>query len=139
MWKWQGYEIFCGKLVKIATLWSGVDVKLGCVQDLEAIGIYDGIWACASLLHVPADELQSVFSLLARALTPGGTLYCSFKHGEFEGIRDGRYFTDLTEAGLTKIVDASGLAIVETRITNDVRPEQVKVEWLNAIMVRNCG
>ena len=125
------------ELVKIATSWSGVAVKLGSVQDLTAIGKYDGIWACASLLHIREEELQSAFATLARALKAGGTIYCSFKYGEFEGTRDGRHFTDLTEAAFAKIVDGTGLTILETRISNGVRPDVANIEWLNALLTKD--
>jgi hypothetical protein len=107
------------------------------VQDLVAVGEYDGIWACASLLHIPKAELKSVFTTLARALAAGGTLYCSFKYGEFEGVRDGRHFTDLNEAAFAKIIVGTGLTIVETRITTGVRPEVTKIEWLNGLLTKD--
>jgi 2-polyprenyl-3-methyl-5-hydroxy-6-metoxy-1,4-benzoquinol methylase len=43
---------------------------------------YDGIWCCASLLHVERDALPSVVGALRDALKPGGVMYVSFKHGE---------------------------------------------------------
>ena len=57
---------------------------------------YDGIWACASILHLPKKELKEVFKKMLTALKPGGRIYTSFKYGEYEGERNGRYFTDFT-------------------------------------------
>ena len=53
--------------------------------------------ACASLLHLPRKDLVEVFRKVRDALKQGGILYTGFKYGTFEGMRNGRYFTDFTE------------------------------------------
>src|SRR5699024_9780161 len=45
---------------------------------------FDGIWVCASLLHVPAQELPATFRHLASLLADNGVFYVSFKYGEGE-------------------------------------------------------
>ena len=69
-------------------------------QELDAVEKYDGIWACASILHLPKDELAAVIRKTETALKHGGTIYASFKYGSFEGIRRDRFFTDFTEETL---------------------------------------
>src|SRR5262249_18287515 len=66
-------------------------------QGLEYEQEFDAIWACASLLHVPRRDLDDVFRRCTRALRPGGIWYISFKLGEAEEVREGRWFTDFTE------------------------------------------
>ena len=58
-------------------------------EDGEA---YEGIWACASLLHLQKDELLPVMKVLSQALIPGGAFYTSFKYGTFEGERKRQAF-----------------------------------------------
>ena len=87
-------------LCKAATLYTGIPVKHMLFQDFHAINHYDGIWACASLLHLPPMELSPVLHHLAEALHDNGILYLSFKYGNFSGFRHGRYFTDFTEASI---------------------------------------
>ena len=60
---------------------------------------YDGIWACASILHLPKKQLREVLKNMYAALKSKGWIYTSFKYGEFEGERNGRYFTDFTGSG----------------------------------------
>jgi hypothetical protein len=72
-------------------------------QEMVWHGEFDGIWACASLLHVPRLELAEVLRGVLRALRFNGTLYTSFKHGTGERIVDGRLFTDMTEGELSSI------------------------------------
>ncbi len=97
-------------------------------QTFDELGFltrsFDGVWACASLLHVPYAKLTGKsLEKLSRALKPGGILYASFKYGDFEGERNDRYFTDLTEERLAGVVGTGGgsLAVVETFVTGDVR------------------
>jgi hypothetical protein len=63
--------------------------------------MFDGIWACASLLHIPTYEMVNVLNKCYNALKENGVMYCSFKLGEFEGERNGRFFTDLIEERLS--------------------------------------
>lgn len=65
---------------------------------------YDGVWACASLLHLRREEIPLVLSRLAAMLRQPNIVYLSFKYGEFAGERNGRYFTDLTEESLAGVI-----------------------------------
>ena len=106
-------------------------------QDLEAKDAYDGIWACSSILHLPKDELIDVLQRITHALKPEGVLYTSFKYGTFEGTRNGRYFTDFTEETLGRFwICVPSLQIVETWITQDVRPGREEERWINLLARR---
>ncbi len=93
------------ELVTLARQLSGKPVVQMRFQDVDAIERYDGIWCCASLLHVSEAELPGVMTKLAMALKPGGVGYLSFKHGRGEREKDGRRFTDMDRAGLQKLVE----------------------------------
>src|SRR4051794_16741323 len=68
--------------------------------------IFDGVWACASLLHVPREALPDTIRQLARALKPGGIFYMSFQSGEGERVEpDGRLFTNFSPAALRQMID----------------------------------
>ena len=66
-------------------------------EELDESEKYDGIWACASILHLPIEELQEVFIKMIHAIKNSGYIYSSFKYGDFEGYRNDRYFTDFNE------------------------------------------
>ncbi|MCP1439528.1 2-polyprenyl-3-methyl-5-hydroxy-6-metoxy-1,4-benzoquinol methylase [Erwinia persicina] len=99
------------ELVALARHLSGKPVERMRFQDVAAVEKYDGIWCCASLLHVSEAELPEVMTKLAIALKPGGVWYLSFKYGRGEREKDGRTFTDLDAAGLQKLVDEVNEAI----------------------------
>lgn len=75
-------------------------------QELDYDACFDGIWACASLLHVPERQQPEVFYRLMRALVPGGVLYASWKYGETERTEaaSGRLFCDMTEQRVEALV-----------------------------------
>ena len=123
------------ELCKLASEYTGIPVKHMLFQDLDEKEAYDGIWACSSILHVPANELRDIIKKLANALRAHGIIYTSFKYGTFEGERNGRYFTDMTEETFAKLIqDMDELEIEEQWITSDVRPGRGEEKWLNLIL-----
>lgn len=104
------------------------------VQDMSYYYEFDAIWACASLLHVDKDELNEVFKKCDNALVNNGIMYCSFKYGDFEGIRNERYFIYLTEDSFTQYIKNTDFEILKIAITNDVREERKDERWLNVIL-----
>ena len=95
---------------------------------------FDLIWACASLVHVPLKELPELLIKLKESLKPGGLWYMSFKYGDFEGLRGGRYYTDLTEARLRDVIrQVPGLMVKEMWVSEDVRAN-VTGKWLSGIV-----
>ncbi|HRW67863.1 MAG TPA: class I SAM-dependent methyltransferase [Candidatus Competibacter sp.] len=122
-------------LARLAATHTGLPVHVQRVQDLDQRRRFDGIWACASLLHVPSCELPDVLRRLAAALKPGGILYASFKYGQGERERGGRRFTDLDEAGLAALLQvAPYFTVLETWMTADRRPERAAERWLNSVL-----
>lgn len=132
-----GYEVSATdgseRLCAYASTYSGVKVRHERFQELSEEAVYDGIWACSSILHVPHDGLKDVFMRMARALKDGGVIYTSFKHGTFSGERNGRYFTDLTEETVKDVLP-DPLSIISEWITSDARPGRESEKWLNVLL-----
>ena len=134
----QGYQVEAfdatAEMAKLASQHTGFSVKQMTFSDVDAVNHYDGIWCCASLLHVSAAELPDAMAKLARALKPGGIWYVSFKYGDGERVKDGRRFTDLNEQGLnTLLAGLAGITLVGHWITEDKRPDRSEM-WLNALL-----
>jgi SAM-dependent methyltransferase len=97
--------------------------------------MFDGIWACASLLHLRYDALGDTFRRLRQALKPGGVMYVSFKFGKGERITHGRHFTDLDAPRLRNmVVGIPHCKIIDVWLTPDRRPGREKEQWLNALI-----
>ena len=102
-------------------------------DEISFDGEFDGIWACASLLHVSFDELPYVMKKLRKALKTNGVIYVSFKYGDCMMTKGERSFSNYTVTSLEKILDATGFFVIERGITSDVREERVDEKWVNAI------
>ena len=125
------------EMVKIATRNAGIPVKLMLFSELDEQERYDGIFACASILHVPSAELPDIIGKMKKAVKKGGILDVSFKYGTFEGVRNGRYFTDLTEESIKQLLDqVGGLDVIHTWISDDARPGKDGGLWLNVLFGR---
>lgn len=104
------------------------------VKEMNFTNEFNGIWACASLLHIPYQDLKNVLILCYQALKDNGVMYLSFKYGTFEGERNGRYFTNLNEERLCNLLSSTSFKLVETIVTLDVRPDRPDEKWLNIII-----
>ena len=125
------------ELCRLASDYTGITVRNMLFQDLDEHEKYDGIWACASLLHLRRDELIPVMCSLCQALQPEGAFYVSFKYGSFEGEKNGRYFTDFTLEGFSEFVTkVHELQVIEYWITMDVRNVYANERWLNILLKR---
>lgn len=87
-------------LATLAAQAIGHPVAVRTFSQVDECQIYDGIWACASLLHLPQSQIPQALARLWQALKPGGALYLSFKQGDSQREHKGRHFTDATETQL---------------------------------------
>lgn len=123
--------------VAMARQHSGCDVLH---QDFLALDLpaasFDGIFANASLFHVPRQELARVLGELRAALRPDGVLFSSNPHGrDDEGWNRGRYGTYLAPETWCATVAAAGF----TELARYYRPADQPRErqpWLATVWRR---
>lgn len=106
------------------------------VESLEVVDAFDGVWACASLLHVPAVATRDALTRLRRALVAGGVLYASYKRGDGERWESGRFFNDQTRASIEGLLTEVGFERARTWETRDARPDRADTVWVNALAWR---
>ena len=133
----QGFQVTAVdgslELAKFASELIGQEVIVSDFKDLVLPkASFEAIWASASLLHVHSEELPSILAKVIDLAKPGAVFYMSFKYGDFEGERTGRYYTDLNEARFADFLQKSGrsLEIIEQWVAKDVRPDKPEL-WLN--------
>lgn len=133
----QGYKVTAfdasSEMCRATAELTGLDVKQMKFQDVAYSAEFDGIWACASLLHVSYDELPDVMKRLMRALKPGGTIYVSFKYGEGTMTKGDRTFSNFTELTVKEMLENAGLEVIEYGISGDVRDGRSDEKWINVI------
>jgi len=135
---YETYAVDASKeMVKRASALTGLNIEQKLFQDFEYKNEFDGIWSCASLLHIPKKDIDEVIKKFIRALKNDGVWYMSFKHGDQEREKDNRLFNDYTEASLKELLSKySELSIEELWSTEDKRPDRDET-WVNAIVKKN--
>lgn len=115
-----------------------IECKVLCqsFEEIEIENAYDGIWACASLLHVSQEKLPEVLHRLKQALKDGGILYASFKYGVGEKVKNGRIFNNYNECTLRSLMEEAGFEVLEVFVTEDVREDRKGEKWVNGVGVK---
>lgn len=116
---------------------TGQQVQVQEFNHINEPSTYDGVWACASLLHVNLIELPLIMAKIRDSLKSGGILYVSFKYGNRERTANGRYFTDLNQQRLQELVDlVPAFQVAKIWMTDDLRPGRDQ-KWLNSILYKD--
>jgi SAM-dependent methyltransferase len=120
-------------MVRLASENTGLPVLHMTFDDMTFENAFDGVWTCASLLHVPHAAMDSVFQKFIRALKAGGVWYLSFKVGRGEQIRGERLFSAFDEKSLREFIGRyPALELIQLWESADTRPELAHERWLNA-------
>ncbi len=112
---------------------NGLNVELCDFHNLPYIETFDGIWACASLLH--SNNLPLAFDNLNKALKVGGHIYLSMKYGNGANIENGRFYQYIDEEKLKELCQNSNLSIVEIYNSEDLLKRNNG--WINAVFTKN--
>lgn len=97
------------ELARQAEKLIGRPVKIMRFEELSAHEEFDGVWAEASLLHVPRADLPGILTLIRSALKQDGVFHASFKAGTTEGHDSfGRYYNYPSMEWLQALLDADG-------------------------------
>ncbi len=126
------------KLVKLAKERLKIPAIAADMSVWIADDPYDGIWCCASLMHLNNEDCRIFFSNLKYNLKPGGVMYVSVKSGIETGIdASGRYMKNFTEEDVKELADMEeGFKIAELWYTEDTLSRR-GFKWLNVIVISN--
>ena len=123
------------EMCRLASEYLGMSVRVLEFGELEDVDRYDGIFASASIMHVEYERLLDILPKLARALRTEGVLYVSFKYGETDGYLGKRYYTNMTEERLARMLaQVPQLEVVEQGIFGNEHPGQPDFRWLYAYL-----
>jgi len=134
-----GYDVVAfdasDKMVEISSKLIGKKVYRMTFEDFSLDKNFDGIWACASLLHIKKTDITLTVNRLAKVLRKKGAFYMSYKYGTNEYEKDSRLFNCYDEESFKALVDElESLKIIELFITEDVRPSRKSEKWLNCLL-----
>ena len=117
---------------------SWVHLDFSSIKNQAWENKFTGIWACASLLHVPFLELPFVIKSLLKTLTDDGVMYLSFKYGEGERVDEERFFCDMNESRWKAIVAKIPQVIEYDIWLSTGKRADCKKAWFN-VMIKQKG
>jgi SAM-dependent methyltransferase len=100
------------EMVNLANKTFNIDARQALFEDIDANGIYDGIWANFSLLHATDIEFPSILQMLHQTLRPKGILHIGMKIGQ-GSIRDkfDRFYSYYSEDELRGYLSKAGFIV----------------------------
>ena len=135
----KGYQVtalepsknLCREIQKV---FSG-EIVCSDIQSYQPEQRFDGIWACASFLHLRLEEVLCFFENIDLYLNDNGVVYLSGKNGIYTGeAEDGRYFLEFTEELVENILVVNErMKLKELWYTEDVRGRQ-GFRWMNIVV-----
>ena len=109
----NGYKVRAidgsSEICKITSKYINQEVECMKFEDLDDVEVYDGIWACSSILHVEKENLPGILDKMLRSLKSGGVIYTSFKLGHGYEIKEGKYYNFITKEEMEDVL--KGLSI----------------------------
>ena len=103
--------------------------------DLQ-VGSFDGIFANASMFHIPSKELPGVLAACHRALKPQGVLFMSNPRGNAEGWQGDRY-GHYIEFEVSRLhLEQAGFSILDHYYRPEGKPREEQ-HWLAMVSQRN--
>ena len=141
----KGYNVYAhdgsGAMVAYAKRNLGNRVALAKFNEFDPKSlfgkkiIFDGLWACSSLLHVPEKELVNVLKRYLSFLADQGVFFMSFKRREENHEKDGRIFTNFTKEKLDHSLGSiKNISVLEFLETIDVREDRKDEGWISVIV-----
>lgn len=108
-------------MIDLANKTHDIGARLLSFNQVDMVGVYDGVWANFSLLHAPIGELPGIFAALHTALRTGGVFHVAMKLGAGEE-RDkiDRLYSYLTVAELHGLLADAGFTVLETEEGHEV-------------------
>ena len=137
----RGYEVTAMDasigMVELASQRLGRPVLHLRHEDIAFNREFDGVWANATLLHVPQTSLPDVLARYRTALVPDGVMFASFKLGTGEVIASDRLFANQDAASFREVLaNVPGLDLIEIWPSFDRRPGREHEQWLNVLVQR---
>jgi len=106
------------------------------VGDMRALPfrarVFRGLWASASLLHIPRREISKALAECRRVLAPEGIFFASMKSGVGEGADfDGRWFSYMSEREWSQLLINAGFTLVSIEDNSD-HNESPRTGWITS-------
>lgn len=134
----QGFDVTAmdgsEEMCNLASIHIGQEVLQLNFSEMDFEEVFDGVWANASLLHVPRSEMEDILTKVIRSLKKSGFLYMSFHYGEEEEEKNDRYYTNYNTRTLKELIAKfDKMELIEIKKSQDVIPERDTL-WIYAMV-----
>lgn len=124
-------------LAKKASEYLSQEVLVMDFNDVLYKNKFDGIWACASLLHIPKDEFIFVMNNLLFSLKRKGKMYISLKEGIGESYEGDRFYQYYSDDEIRKIIsNIGGLKLTKSYSSQSVTNPNENRRWNNYFFIK---
>jgi len=135
----SGFEVTSidasSEVCKLAEEYTKHPVICMSFDEIDSSDEFDGIWACASLLHIARESQTAIMEKLVHALKIGGILYASWKYGFEDHYVGERYYCDMNEQLILKTIpDNLNLKVLDLWVSSDVRACSKSQYWINMLL-----
>jgi 2-polyprenyl-3-methyl-5-hydroxy-6-metoxy-1,4-benzoquinol methylase len=123
------------EMARLASVYSEQTCSVMRLQDMPFDGVFDAVWSCAALVHVPKRDIEFVLRRLSASLKPSGIAYFSFIVGEGERtLADGRLYNSYSMESLKDLVKSTTtLQEVDCWESPSGSPSTHSAPWLHFI------
>lgn len=124
-------------LAEIAREFSGCLVRVARIEEFDVKDArfkFDGVWACASLLHLRRVDLPRALTRIRHALRESGVLFVSMQQGLGERFApDGRFYCLYLEEDLLWTIRDAGFVVLDIWESGDALPNRSSIRWINVL------
>ena len=119
------------EMCKVASRLLNEEVEQLNFLDIDYKEEFDGVFACASLLHLSNEDLLIVLNKISNALKENGILYTCFKYGDSTRVDKGRFYNDMNEEKFINILNnVEDLKILKTWITEQYKTDTKFINYI---------
>lgn len=121
------------EMCKLAEIHTGIEVLQMAYEDMEFDEVFDGVWGCGAMIHVPEDELEGILKRVIDAMCRKGILFLSFREGDFEGFKGEQYFCEYTEEKLERILKETRRLEIKKLWSSEGQSRNGEERWVNVL------
>ncbi len=121
------------EMCKLAEIHTGIEVLQMAYEDMEFDEVFDGVWGCGAMIHVPEDELEGILKRVIDARCRNGILFLSFREGDFEGFKGEQYFCEYTEEKLERILKETRRLEIKKLWSSEGQSRNGEERWVNVL------
>ncbi|HEY9575724.1 MAG TPA: class I SAM-dependent methyltransferase [Lachnospiraceae bacterium] len=123
------------EMCRLAEIYTDKEILHLTYEEMDFLNVFDGIWACASLVHIPYKKMPQILGKMVDALVKDGLIYLSLREGERSGWDGLREYYDYNEEVLLNLLgNIPGIAIVDIWKTLPLIEDDNPAMWWNIIL-----